>query len=176
MPDPKPKKTQQIILRLEPRTNRDLRAAVQASEMTIAEALRLAANAMIIAQGRFGKIPRDMEIRQAPVGDRTGARAFNQFSDDIQALLIEQVGKGFSFAQVVGAAGVATVDELANLREAYAFLLSSSAAASDTAYPERPADHELLVAEPVPKPGHTARQRGRQQRPPGAAPPVPKAG
>lgn len=69
MTEPRAKKSQQIILRLEEGTDAALRQAVKASGLTITEALRLAANALIIASDRFGKIPRDMEIRQAQVGD-----------------------------------------------------------------------------------------------------------
>ena len=43
--------------------------ACEGSGLAPADALRMGAQAMVIAFQRFGKIPRDMEIRQAQIGD-----------------------------------------------------------------------------------------------------------
>lgn len=48
--------------------------ALAASGMTPQDALRMAAQAMVIAHLKFGKIPRDMEIRQAQIGNMDDMR------------------------------------------------------------------------------------------------------
>lgn len=45
--------------------------ACDASGLAPAEALRIAAQAMVTAYSKFGRIPRDMEIRQAQIGDNS---------------------------------------------------------------------------------------------------------
>ncbi len=42
--------------------------ACQQSDLAPADALRMGAQAMVVAFQKFGKIPRDMEVRQAPIG------------------------------------------------------------------------------------------------------------
>jgi antitoxin component of RelBE/YafQ-DinJ toxin-antitoxin module len=64
-----PKKTSQIILRLDPELDRQFRNAINSSGMSIAEALRAAAEAMVTAHRKHGRIPKDMEIRQDHIGD-----------------------------------------------------------------------------------------------------------
>ncbi len=62
------KKSDLIGLRLEPVLRKEFTAAAKASDLTIQDALRLAAQAMVNARQKLGRIPKDMEIRQATVG------------------------------------------------------------------------------------------------------------
>jgi hypothetical protein len=66
---PKPKKSDSFGVRFDPELRSELEKAAGASDMTSAEALRLAAKAMITAYAKYGRIPKDMEIRQAHIGD-----------------------------------------------------------------------------------------------------------
>jgi antitoxin component of RelBE/YafQ-DinJ toxin-antitoxin module len=71
----KPKKTAQIILRLDPELDAQFREVIDLSGLTITEALRSAASAMVGAHKRLGRIPKDMEIRQAQVDLSSPAEA-----------------------------------------------------------------------------------------------------
>lgn len=64
-----PKKTDQIFLRLDGELGLQFGRAVKASGLSPQDALRMGAQAMVTAFLKFGKIPRDMEIRQAQIGD-----------------------------------------------------------------------------------------------------------
>lgn len=70
MAPPRPKKSGPVGVRFssEEQHARFLEACT-GSNVAPQDALRMAAQAMIIAYQRFGRIPRDMEIRQAQIGD-----------------------------------------------------------------------------------------------------------
>lgn len=69
MPPKRAKKTETFGLRFEPELRARFNEAVAASDMTPAEALRIAAQAMVVAYLTLGKIPRDMEVKQAQIGN-----------------------------------------------------------------------------------------------------------
>lgn len=65
------KKNQQILVRLSDELDRRFVRACEQSDISPQDALRRAAQAMVIAHEKFGRIPSDMEIRQAQIGDMT---------------------------------------------------------------------------------------------------------
>jgi hypothetical protein len=69
VPDNSTKKTKSFGLRFAPDLRADLDEAAKASGLNSPEALRIAAEAMVAAYRKVGRIPRDMEIRQAIIGD-----------------------------------------------------------------------------------------------------------